>query len=277
MSGNEFVRARGGDRRPEGEAYWFVYAGPNLLLARNGDGVAVPRTTLPADLDLSPIEPIYLGRLGGTPCLAAVLSTDAVPPGYAGHDLRSLYGLVPETHWSIAGLASQLNHWALNTRYCPRTGEPTRLKHGEWAMECASCDLLQYPHVSPCVIVLVQHGDRILMTRQSSWPEGRYGLVAGFVEPGESLEQCLAREVYEETGLAVTEMRYVASQPWPFPHQLMVGFTAQYAGGELAVDHNELEDARWFPVDALPILPPPLSIARRIIDAHVAALTGGNR
>lgn len=276
VASNGFVRARGGGDRPDGDALWFVWAGNRVLLHDEGGNTTLPLAGSQDALGLDVTDTLFMGTLDEVPCMAARLSNDHVPHGYAGHDLRVLYGLVPENVWIAAGVASHLMHWVVNARYCPRTGEPTRLKPGEWAMQCPSCDLLQYPHVTPCVIVLVHDRDRILMTRQASWPAGRYGLVAGFVEPGETLEQCLTREVNEETGIAVEDIRYFASQPWPFPHQLMVGFTAAYAGGPIVVDPAELEDAAWFPIDALPGLPPLLSIARRIIDAHLTACKESN-
>ena len=136
----------------------------------------------------------------------------------------------------------------------------------ERARRCGACGHVVYPRVSPCIIVLVHDGPRMLLTRQASWPVGRYGLVAGFVEAGEALEACVRREVAEETGLDVDEVTYLGSQPWPFPHQLMVGFFARYAGGEVALRDGELEDARWFEAGSLPALPPRLSIARSLIE-----------
>ena len=269
--GAVFARARGGDRPPAAAARWFVFNGRDVLLRQADDGLFIPLAHSAVELGLDVLDdPLYIGQLDGVPCMAALLAEETVPEGYAAKDLRTLYGLVDETTWSIAGLAFQLTYWAANTRYCPRTGDRTRLKVGEWAMECPACGLLQYPHVSPCIIVLVRDGDRMLLTRQPGWPAGRYGLVAGFVEPNETLEECVAREVREETALAVDDICYVSSQAWPFPHQLMVGFTARHAGGEIVVDHGELEDAAWFPIDDPPILPPKPSIARRIIDAHLA-------
>lgn len=270
MTTERFVRARGGDRAPDGAARWFIFAGREAMLRQTGEGLELPLAASAAELGLGVREQLYVGRLDGTPCMAARLADEVIPNGYTGKDLRTLYGIVPEETWSVAGLAFQIVEWAESTRFCPRDGDRTRPRPDEWATECPVCGLLQYPRVSPCVIVLVHDGDRVLLTRQPGWAPGRYGLVAGFVEPAETLEQCLAREVREETGIAVDGMRYFDSQPWPFPHQLMVGFTARYAGGEIVIDHTELEDAAWFPVDALPALPPPLSIARRIIDAHVA-------
>jgi NAD+ diphosphatase len=130
-----------------------------------------------------------------------------------------------------------------------------------------------YPHVSPCVIVLIHDGEHILLTHKPGWGP-MHSIVAGFVEPGESLEECLVREVREEVGAEVDEVRYFHSQPWPFPHQLMIGFFARYIGGEIRPDPSELDVARWFHVDELPAIPPPLSIARRMIDAWVASLRG---
>ena len=272
MTGEGFVRATGGDHAPEGEALWFVFAGHRMLLREAPGGPGVPWAASAERLGVERGETLYIGTLDGMPCMAATLPNGDVPAGFEGRDLRALYSLVPEATWSVAGLAAQLLYWADTSRFCPRTGDRTRLKVGEWTTECPVCGLTQYPRVSPCTITLIYDGDRVLLTRQPGWPEGRFGLVAGFVEPGETLEQCVARETREETGIALDDIRYFASQPWPFPHQLMVGFTARYAGGEIVVDHSELEEATWFPVDALPLLPPPLSIARRIIDAHLVAV-----
>jgi NAD+ diphosphatase len=246
-----------------------------MLLLNGDDGLTVPVASVSGPARLDTHEPVYIGRLDGRPSMAATLHGPEVPEGYVGHDLRSLYGLIDEPTWAVAGLAFQMANWAVNTQFCPRTGEPTHIKPGEWAKECPSCDLLQYPPVTPCVIVLVRKDRQILLTRQPVWPAGRYGLVAGYMEPGETLEHCLQREVYEETRLTVQDIRYFASQPWPFPHQLMVGFTARYAGGEIVIDRTELENAAWFPIDSLPILPPPLSIARRLIDTHVREMNAG--
>ncbi len=266
-----FVRARGVQDPPEGEALWFVMQGAKVLLRQEGpdDKPVIPTASSPEDLGLTVSRRLYIGLFDGVPCIVARLDGDAVPDAYAVHDLRSLYGLVPESAWSVAGLATQLLYWAETTRYCPRTGDETRAKPGEWATECPSCGLTQYPRVSPCIIVLIHDDDRLLLTRQSSWPPNRYSLVAGFVEPGETLEECVAREIAEETGVRVHAPHYVGSQPWPFPHQLMVGFTARYAGGDIVVDHSELEDARWFPLTELPLRPPPMSIAGRIIEGYL--------
>jgi len=266
--GEGFVRARGGEPLPRGEARWFVFAGPRVLVA---EGMQTPPIASRGALGFEVAEPLYVGALDGVPCVAAQLVADEAPTGYAAYDLRRLYGMTSEDVWAVAALSSQLLYWAATTRFCGRTGHATIRKEGEWAAVCPECGFTQYPRVSPCMITLIYDGERMLLTRQPSWPAGRYSLVAGFVEPGETLEQCVEREIQEETGVAVTDIAYTGSQPWPFPHQLMVGFTACYAGGEVVVDKSELEDAKWFTLDALPMLPAPLSIARHIIDAHLAA------
>jgi NAD+ diphosphatase len=266
-----FVRARGGEPLPGGAARWFVFAGPRVLVAED---TRTPPAASREALGFEAADPLYVGTLDGVPCVAAQLvaaETDEAPTGYAAYDLRRLYGMTSEDVWAVAALSSQLLYWAATTRFCSRTGHATVRKEGEWAAVCPACGFTQYPRVSPCTITLIHDGERMLLTRQPSWPAGRYSLVAGFVEPGETLEQCVEREIREETGVAVTDIAYTGSQPWPFPHQLMIGFTARYAGGAVVVDTSELEDAKWFTLDALPMMPPPLSIARRIIDAHLAA------
>jgi NAD+ diphosphatase len=139
----------------------------------------------------------------------------------------------------------------------------------ERARECPACSFVTYPPVSPAIIVAVRRGNRLLLGRSPHFPKGRYSVLAGFVEPGESLEEAVAREIFEEVHIAVKDIRYVASQPWPFPHSLMVGFTALWESGEIRIDEKEIEDARWFSPEDLPDLPPPSSISRRLIDAFL--------
>ncbi len=271
-----FVRSRGAGPVPgAGESLWFVMSGARLILGRNGDGVAVLRATNRDELGLTIVDPLYIGLLDGVPCIAARFEGDAVPVQYTTRDLRGLYGQVSDVVWSIAGLASELLHWVETTRYCPRCGHVPAVKETEWGASCPHCGLTQYPRVSPCIITLIHDDEnRLLLTRQASWPEKFYSLVAGFVESGETLEECVVREVREETGVEIADIAYAGSQPWPFPHQLMVGFTARYAGGDLVVDHSELEDARWFALADLPLRPPGVSIAGKMIEAFVAAHGG---
>ena len=173
---------------------------------------------------------------------------------------------LPDDLLSLGGMAMQALWWESTSGFCPRCGDRTERLAGEWGKRCPRCKYEHYPHLHPAVIVVVRDGDRVLLARKSIWAPGRYALVAGFVDNGESLEGCVAREVKEEVGVDVKDITYVGSQNWPFPSQLMVGFVATYAGGEIKVDPEELEDARWFPCSSLPGLPSRHSISRFLID-----------
>jgi NAD+ diphosphatase len=278
MPNDDFVPALTPPQGPIESALWFAFAGGNVLLAQRpaaAPGVppdpralAIPQLRDLAELGLHPERTIYLGALAGVPCFAADLpeSTDAP----AGHQLVSLfvaYRTLPIENIQLAGRAAQLLHFERTWRYCPACATALEPRGTDRARRCPRCERDYYPPVSPAVIVLVHDGRRALLTRQARFPAGMYTTVAGFLEPGETLEQCVAREVLEETGVSVRDVRYFGSQPWPFPHQVMVGFIARYASGELVVDTTELEDARWFELDALPALPPRVSIARALIEA----------
>lgn len=272
-----FVRAAG-NGRGQGQGLWFIFNGDKLLLAVNSASARPLDTAEIEALGPLPERAHLLGFLDGQACLAVELAAGANPETLQGPaprppavDLRQAYGMLPELEYAIAGYASQVLHWDRTTHFCPVCGTRVEQLETERAKRCPACGFLQYPRVSPAIITLIYRPGQVLLTRQASWPQGRYSLVAGFVEAGESLEECLRREVAEEVGVAVDEIRYLGSQPWPFPHQLMVGFLARYQAGEVAIDAAELEHAAWFDLDALPDLPPPLSISRRILDWHLAA------
>ena len=197
----------------------------------------------------------------------------ALPEGYRAEGLRGAFMLLRAAEQAMAAYGAQVRHWDRTTRFCGECGGATvaSVDPARRAKRCPGCGHEWFPRVSPCVITLVYDGaGRVLLTRQASWPAGRYGLVAGFVEPGETLEDCVRREAYEETGVTLADVAYAGSQPWPFPHQLMVGFTARHVSGDPSPRDGELEDARWFAPDALPVLPPRFSIARRMLDAFFA-------
>ena len=168
----------------------------------------------------------------------------------------------------LAAYAAGVLNWHRSHPHCARCGARTEMAEAGFLRTCPSCGAQHHPRTDPVVIMLVLDGDRVLLGRQPSWPAGRYSALAGFVEPGESLEEAVAREVHEEAGVQVRGVRYVASQPWPFPSSLMLGFFADYAGGDPHVRDAELEDVRWFTREELAdtVLPPPLAIARTLID-----------
>jgi NAD+ diphosphatase len=202
---------------------------------------------------------------------AAELRPDStVPDAFAFRGLRALYGLVDEVTFALAGRASQILEWDRSHRFCGRCGTPTEDAPNERAKRCPACGYQSFPRLSPAVITLVERGDEVLLARHTRTSDGTYALFAGFVEPGESIEEAVCREIEEEAGIEVDRLAYFGSQPWPFPHQLMIGFTAQYAGGEIRLDQDEIADARWFTANALPKVPMRLSIARKLVDAYAA-------
>jgi NAD+ diphosphatase len=188
--------------------------------------------------------------------------------------LRQLAAPLGETFFALAGRAVQMVAFDQTHRYCGRCGAHMERMAHERAQECPNCGLVGYPRLSPAIIIAVlrrtERGEEILLARNHRFPPGRYSVLAGYVEPGETLEECAQREVCEEVGINITHIRYFGSQPWPFPNSLMIGFTAEYESGELAVEEAELADARWFGADALPKLPPTTTIARQLIDWFVA-------
>jgi NAD+ diphosphatase len=190
--------------------------------------------------------------------------------------LRALFGAIDESLFALAGRAFQIVDWDRSHQFCGRCGTPTKHRLNERARECPSCGQVHYPRIAPAVMALVRRGDELLLARSPHFPPGMYSALAGFVEPGETLEQTLAREVREEVGIEITNPRYFASQPWPFPHSLMIAFYADYAGGEITPDPSEIEAADWFTADRLPqALPGKISISRRLIDSALQELGAG--
>jgi len=248
------------------DAILYAFVGERLVV-HVGDDARVPTLREARAMGLEPATLWPLGTLDGVPRLSATLPDDTLlPDTLRGTTVRRLFGAKDPREIFVASLGGQLAHFDRTTRFCGQCGAPTLLGALPRSKRCERCERELHPHVSPCVIVLVTDGPRVLLTRGPKFPPGMFGLVAGFVEPGESLEGCVARELLEETGITVGSPRYVASQPWPFPSQLMVGYVAEYVSGDVKPDLTELEEARFFGPDELPILPPPLSIARMLLD-----------
>lgn len=216
----------------------------------------------------------YLGTLDGVQCLAVNLDAqeDAPSDPWRLTGLRPLFFAIPEPLLALAGRAFQIVEWDRTHRFCGQCATPMQDKPGERARECPACGHTAYPRVSPAMMVLVTRGPDMLLARASRFPSGMFSALAGFVEPGETIEDCIRREVREEVGIEVQDPVYFGSQSWSFPHSLMIAFTAEYAGGTLRPDETEIAEARWFAPDALPAMPPSLSIARKLIDATAARL-----
>jgi len=209
----------------------------------------------------------FLGMLGDEACWGVDVPRDQDPSDGAAVDLYSFFGRAGEVEWMVAGRAVQLVEWARTHRFCGRCGTPTEQHPAERSMRCPACGLTAFPRLAPAMITLVTRGDSALLARGVNFRGPTYSCLAGFVEPGESLEGAVVREVREEVGIEVGDVRYWGSQPWPFPHSLMVGFTAKWQSGEIEIDPTEIVDAQWFRRDEVPEIPPRISIARKLIDA----------
>jgi NAD+ diphosphatase len=266
----------------EAEGLWFVFHGDRLLVevgppdARPGDDPRVRERPSWARLPLQkynnrlwsePARTLYLGGLAGTDCWAAEVVSGEAPSGHGWVGLRALFSVLEDAHFALAGRALQLLDWDRSHQFCGRCGTPTAPKAEERVRVCPACKLSAYPRVAPAVMALVTRGRELLLGRSPHFPAGMYSALAGFVEPGETLEQCVARELEEEVGVTVTNLSYFASQPWPFPHSLMIAFVCEWSGGEIRPQEGEIEAAGWFDVLQLPKIPSKISIARRLIDA----------
>lgn len=260
------------------DALYFAYLGEEILcISERG----IPRPVTRDEfrwLDVDVSWRTFLGRWEGRPCFALAASGN-VPEGFARVGLRAWLGRVDPAFFYLAGRAKQIVAWHRDHRYCGRCGTETADHGTDRAKECPRCGLVSYPRLSPSIIVLVRKGDEMLLARNSNWPTGMFSTLAGFVEPGESIEQTVHREVQEEVGVAVTNLRYLGSQSWPFPNSLMLGFHADYAGGDIVCQEDEIAEAHWFHYARPPNTPGGTAISgwliRAFIDERTAAGSPG--
>lgn len=248
-------------------SYWLIRFENQVLVRLEDDGNVFPFGHA-ADFG-HPENPLLVGQWNGHNCYAA--DFHALPDFVTGElmPVRSLFGAAGEEAFFLAGRATQYMDWFRHHQFCGRCGTQNIMKSDEFAMACPSCKLIAYPRISPAVMVLIERGNELLLARSPHFKPGVFSALAGFVEPGETLEQCAIREVREEVGVEITNLRYFKSQPWPFPNSLMLAFFADYAGGEIVPDPTEIEAADWFSKNDLPRLPDPVSIARHLIDASL--------
>jgi NAD+ diphosphatase len=248
---------------PPGPIWVFAFRRRELLVPLDGPLAPIPGVEA---LGLETLRSQYLGLLDEIHAVSVELPADvAPPPGMAFRDLRMLYGRLEPVLHEVASRAVQLVEWDRTHQFCGACGTPTTPAPGERARRCPACGLSQFPRLSPAIIVSVERGDEILLGRSKQFPPGIYSVLAGFVEPGESVEDAVRREVHEESGILVKDIRYFGSQPWPYPHSLMLGFQAAYEGGEIRLD-DELEDAAFYRYDEMPrLFPGNVSIAQWLI------------
>ena len=248
----------------------FVFSGDEIFVAEAD--LALPDAGAVTLLGIAPDQFLPVGMLGDVYCRTAWLPAKTPPPpGYQPRKLRSLFGAIDDSLMAVAGRAFQLAEWARTHRFCGNCGTPTVHVAGERSVRCPACGMVAYPRISPAMMVLVRKGPEILLARHTNSPTQFFTALAGFLEAGESIEDAIHREVFEEVGLQVRDPKYFGSQPWPFPHSLMIAFTAEYAGGEIRVQEDEIAEARWFgPGEVLPKVPPlGLSIAGHLIRANL--------
>ncbi len=262
---------------PSAQRVWLV-VGPRGLLARRGQEKG-ERPALPSEDELQTLgieldDAHYLGELNDAEVRAVGLPDRRdLPAPYAVLSVRELVQAFDEETFALAGRATHVLDWATSSRFCGRCGTKTERLESERCMKCPSCALTMYPRIAPAVIVLVRKGDQALLARNARFPIPFFSTLAGFSDVGENLEQTVEREILEEVGIRLQNLRYFGSQPWPFPHSLMIAFTADWRSGDVTVDGDEIAEARWCDVDALPLVPPRISIARQMIDAWVEEVT----
>ncbi len=256
--------------------YLFLFYKGDLLVQECKGIIYIPFLNNPSTLPIEPATIYYVGLLNGTDCYIGSLANTNIPDGFSLRQPRQLFGHLSDQFLKFTLRSFHLVNWLKNNKFCGCCGGKMKLSSDELVMKCTDCGSLVYPRLSPAMIVAVVKDHKILLAHSNRFPAGRYSVLAGFVEPGETLEGCVKREVKEEVGIEVKNIQYFGSQPWPFPDSLMVAFTAEYSSGELTIDNNEILAADWYSPGDFPNLPGSESIARRLIDWFVSKEKAGN-
>lgn len=252
--------------------YWFIFSKTDLLLIKHADGTYSVPEGAESPVPLHPWDTVHkiTPLADGTEVRTVLCSMPSTPSAnYEFVPLRRSYHLLPEAFYLKAGKCQEILYWDQNTKFCGVCGGEMRL-HTDISKRCRECGKEVWPQLATAVIVLVSRGDEILMALNRNSRTGHYALVAGFVETGETLEEACVREVKEETGIDIENVRYVLSQPWPYPCGLMVGFFADYKSGSIHLQQEELKDAKWFRIDQLPELPDGVGTARRLVEKYIS-------
>lgn len=250
-------------------AYWFIFFDEKLLI-NSKNSLKLPFTDSLKEFSMIPLREHYLGTLEGHPVyVAEVAPNTSSPEGMVFEDLKLLYGVLDDDIFILAGRAIQIITWDKNHQFCGKCGAPTLKWEYENAKKCPECGHIDFPRLSPAIITAIVKDGKLLMAKHSYGLKDRYSLIAGFVEPGETIEETVQRETAEEVGVKVKNLKYFSSQSWPFPHSLMLGFTAEYESGEIHVDGKEILDAKWFSPEEIPPPPSKMSIASELIEWFV--------
>jgi NAD+ diphosphatase len=254
-------------------AYWFLFH-DNDLLVKEAEGASHLLTSSDIEqLEILPMNAQCIGILHEQECFVAQLDSETIPEGFSWKKVRPLYGDMEEECFWFACRAFHIINWMKTSKFCGCCGTQMNIAQEELAMKCSNCGHIVYPRISPAIIVAVIRDNQILLARSNRFPPNRYSVIAGFVEPGESLEDCVQRELKEEVGIEVHSINYFGNQPWPFPDSLMIAFTAESSTEEIIIDNQEIVDAGWFSAHNLPDIPEKLSVARQLIDWFVEKQT----
>jgi len=251
------------------DAYLFLFDHDELLIRVNNGIAQIPLASDVQSFMSQPTITHSIGILHGHECFIATIGNDNLPEDFSFAKVRPLYGQLEDDFFWFAGRASHIMNWMKNNKFCGCCGSPMHVFSLELAMECSQCGHLVYPRISPAIIVAVTRNNQILLAHSKRFAPNRYSVIAGFVEPGETLEECVRRELKEEVGVAVHNIQYFGSQPWPFPDSLMVAFTAQCSNEEITIDNQEITAAAWFSAGNLPDIPDKPSVGRQLIDWFV--------
>ncbi|MCX7124850.1 MAG: NAD(+) diphosphatase [Gammaproteobacteria bacterium] len=265
MKNDNFIKQHHSIDHPNSNDLIFVFQGTDIYLF---EGKVLPKWHQISNYFNSNACFYCFSEFENTRYLIAENTTIKSNEVYFIVNLRSTWAILSEADFMLARNANHLQHWRKTHRFCGHCGNKNSDKNDEQALICGSCHHVTYPRISPCIIVLITNGNKILLARSPHFPGKMYSTLAGFIEPGESLEQTVHREVKEEVGVTIKNLRYFGSQPWPFPDSLMIGFFAEYESGSILIDQKEIEDAQWFDIDNLPELPLKLSISRELIETY---------
>ena len=264
----DFVSSTDASQVSGSPRYYYLFRGAEILMRFDENDQFEPvRDDDPLIDKLDQEKTHYLGELAGRHVFASEISNTGIEDETLG--LRALFGRIDRLTFNVASRAVQVLNWHQSHQFCGRCGGRNIPHESDRAMVCRDCRLHVYPRLSPSIIVLVHREDEVLLARNHRFPEGMYSTLAGFVEPGETIEQTVHREVFEEVGLQVSPPQFMGSQSWPFPDSLMLGFHAEYAGGDILCQEDEIADAQWFPLGDLPAIPGKMAISRWLIDSYL--------
>ncbi len=263
----EFIPGTEADIHDTSNDLWLIFNNGNILVELNDDKIQLPLTK-----DVDKYKSVlkhthYLGKLKDTHCYTGELGSSAeISGGFRFENVRGILDFMDNTMFLLLSRAMQIVAWDKDHIYCSRCGSPMVEKKGERAKQCTSCGFINYPRICPAIIVAVTKGEKLLLAHNKNFKKGFYSVIAGFLDPGETFEQCVKREVMEEVGIKIKNIKYFTNQPWPFPNSLMIAFTAEYDSGEIREDGLEIEHADWFTVEEIPLIPSKATVGGKLIN-----------